>query len=84
MTETVATKVVASCSPYGIILCCTVIWYTIIELVDDNRICLCYHWDWSPIVITWHCFECKFILKIIEVKKSVQLLHHYVLGWGSD
>ena len=100
MTEIVATKVVASCSPYGtltamptfvplfydLVVCCTVIWYTIIELVrdmlDDIRICLCYHW--SPIVITWHCFECKFILKIIEVKRSVQLLHHYVSGWGSD
>ena len=22
--------------------------------------------------------------KIIEVKRSVQLLHHYVLGWGSE
>ena len=100
MTEIVANKVVASCLPYGtlrampmfvplfydLVVCCTVIWYTIIELVrdilDDIRICLCYHW--SPIVITWHCFECKFILKIIEVKRSVQLLHHYVLGWGSE
>ena len=92
MTEIVATKVVASCLPYGtlrampmfvplfydLVVCYTVIWYNIIELVrdmlDDICICLCYH-----------CyFECKFILKIIEVKRSVQLLHHYVLGWGSD
>ena len=75
MTEIVATKVVASCSPYGtltampmfvplfydLVVCCTVMWYTIIELVRDMlydiRICLCFHW--SHIVITWHGLKCN-------------------------